>query len=117
MQWLRPTAVPPKTILPIPRQYRRLRGSHLQVSAALIVRDEAAMIGGCLESLRGHVDEIVVVDTGSADATPQIVASYGARLLHHEWNGDFSAARNRALDAVSGDWILYIDADERLVPA
>lgn len=74
------------------------------------------MIGGCLESLRGHVDEIIVVDTGSVDATPQIAASYGARLLYHSWDGDFSAARNRALDAVSGDWVLYIDADERLVP-
>ncbi|MEP9390176.1 glycosyltransferase [Mesorhizobium sp. KR9-304] len=83
----------------------------------MIVRDEAAMIPGCLESLRGHVDEVVVVDTGSVDATPQIVASFGARLLHHKWDGDFSAARNRALDAVSGDWVLYIDADERLVPA
>jgi len=89
----------------------------LRVSAALIVRDEAAFIGGCLESLRGHVDEVVVVDTGSLDATPDIVSSSGARLLHYAWNGDFSAARNCALDAVSADWVLYIDADERLVPA
>jgi hypothetical protein len=88
----------------------------LRVSAALIVRDEAAMIGGCLESLRGLVDEIVVVDTGSLDATPDIVSSSGARLLHYAWNGDFSAARNCALDAVNADWVLYIDADERLVP-
>lgn len=88
----------------------------MKVSAALIVRDEAAMLGGCLESLAGQVDEIVIVDTGSVDATPQIAASRGAHLLHHEWTGDFSAARNRALDAVSGDWVLYIDADERLVP-
>jgi len=88
----------------------------LQVSAALIVRDEAAFIGGCLESLRGHVDEVVVVDTGSVDATREIVTSHGARLLHFAWNGDFSAARNCALDAVDADWVLYIDADERLVP-
>ena len=79
------------------------------------MRDEAAMIGGCLDSLRGHVDEIVIVDTGSVDATPQIVASHDVRLIHQEWTGDFSAARNRALEAVSGDWVLYIDADERLV--
>jgi hypothetical protein len=92
------------------------RGSDLQVSAALIVRDEAAMIGGCLESLRGQVDEVVVVDTGSVDATREIVISHGARLFHFAWNGDFSAARNCALDAVSADWVLYIDADERLVP-
>ena len=72
------------------------------------------MLGGCLDSLKGQVDEIVVVDTGSVDATPQIAESYGARLLHHEWTGDFSAARNLGLDAATGDWILYIDADERL---
>ena len=66
--------------------------------------------------MRGHVDEVVVVDTGSVDATREIVTSHGARLLHYAWNGDFSAARNCALDAVSADWVLYIDADERLVP-
>jgi glycosyltransferase involved in cell wall biosynthesis len=89
---------------------------HLTISAALIVRDEATMIGGCLESLAGQVDEIVVVDTGSVDATKEIAASHGARLLHHEWTGNFAVARNRALEVVVGDWVLYIDADERLVP-
>ena len=64
----------------------------------------------------GQVDEVVVVDTGSVDATPSIAASYGARLLHFDWTEDFSAARNYALDAATGGWILYIDADERLAP-
>jgi glycosyltransferase involved in cell wall biosynthesis len=85
-----------------------------KITAALIVRDEAAVLGGCLESLRGHVDEIVAVDTGSVDETPQIAAAHGARVLHFEWIGDFAAARNFALDAATFDWILYIDADERL---
>jgi len=82
----------------------------------MIVRDEAAMLDGCLVSLSGQVDEIVVVDTGSLDDTTAIALRHGARLLHKPWTGDFSAARNRALDAATGDWILYIDADERLVP-
>lgn len=76
------------------------------------------MLGGCLDSLRGHVDEVVVVDTGSVDATPEIAKSSGAQLLFFEWTGDFAAARNCGLNAATGDWVLYIDADERLqVPA
>lgn len=78
------------------------------------MRDEAAMLGGCLDSIHNHVDEIVVVDTGSRDRTPEIAAANGARLLRYAWEGDFAAARNFALDAATGTWILYIDADERL---
>jgi tetratricopeptide (TPR) repeat protein len=88
----------------------------LRVSAALIVRNEASFLFGCLDSLEGKVDEIVVVDTGSTDGTQEIAASRGVRLLHFPWIDDFAAARNHALDAASGDWILYIDADERLDP-
>ena len=69
---------------------------------------------GCLASLDGQVDEIIVVDTGSTDDTTKIAKSYRAKLLHRPWTDDFSAARNSALEAASGDWILYIDADERL---
>jgi tetratricopeptide (TPR) repeat protein len=84
------------------------------LSAALIVRDEASVLGACLESIRPIVDEIVVVDTGSVDDSPEIAAGYGARMIHRRWNDDFSDARNAGLDAARGDWILYIDADERL---
>lgn len=85
------------------------------VSAALIVRDEEEFIEGCLASLVGHVDEIVVVDTGSRDRTIEIASRFGVNLHHFPWRNDFSAARNAALDKASGDWILYIDADERLL--
>lgn len=78
------------------------------------MRNEAAMIGGCLDSIIEHVEEIVVVDTGSHDRTPEIAAASGARVLRFEWCDDFAAARNFALDAATGAWILYIDADERL---
>ncbi len=72
------------------------------------------MLPGCLESLRDVVDDVVVVDTGSSDGTQAIASSFGARLFVRAWDGDFAAARNRALDEVDADWILYIDADERV---
>jgi glycosyltransferase involved in cell wall biosynthesis len=85
-----------------------------RVSAALIVRDESAFIADCLGSLVGNVDEIVIVDTGSRDRTIEIARQYPIKLHHFQWCDDFSAARNYAIDHASGDWILYIDADERL---
>ena len=78
------------------------------------MRNEAAFLGKCLDALDGKVDEIVVVDTGSTDNTAAIATSKGARLLHFEWIDDFAAARNCAIEAATGDWILYIDADEVL---
>jgi hypothetical protein len=86
----------------------------LTVSAAMIVRDEEKFLGGCLETVAGRVDEIVIVDTGSSDRSRAIGEAFGARIIDAPWTGDFSAARNTALDAVSSDWVLYIDADERL---
>jgi len=85
------------------------------VTATLIVRDEAAVLGPCLESVQGLVDEIVVVDTGSVDESPTIAAAFGARVVHHRWRDDFAEARNVSLDEANGQWILYIDADERVV--
>jgi tetratricopeptide (TPR) repeat protein len=82
-------------------------------SAALIVRDEARFIEGCLQSLVGKADEIVVVDTGSVDDTIEKALQFPTRLYHFAWNNDFSAARNFALEQATGEWILYIDADER----
>jgi glycosyltransferase involved in cell wall biosynthesis len=82
----------------------------------MIVRNEERYLEGCLESIRGAVDEIVIVDTGSTDGTKEIAARYGARVFDFPWTGDFSAARNEALGRCRGEWILYIDADERLGP-
>lgn len=84
------------------------------VSACLIAKNEAAFLEGCLLSLRGKVDEIVVVDTGSTDTTRDIALQHGCVLHEFAWCSDFSAARNYGLERASGDWILYIDADERL---
>jgi hypothetical protein len=91
--------------------------SRPRLSAALIVRNEERFLADCLRSLQGIADEVVVVDTGSVDATPDIARAYGASLYHYPWTGDFAAARNHGLDLCTGEWILYIDADERLLPA
>ncbi len=82
----------------------------------MIVRDEEAMLPDCLASVRGVVDEIIVVDTGSKDATPAIARKAGARVVSFTWCDDFAAARNEALRHAHGDWILQLDADERLAP-
>ena len=84
-----------------------------RLSAALIVRNESKFIEGCLASLVGRVDEIIVVDTGSIDDTFERALRFPIRLYHFPWSGDFAAARNFALEQASGDWILHIDADER----
>jgi len=70
----------------------------------------------CLASVRECADEIVVVDTGSTDATPEIAEAMGARVIRKPWTGDFSAARNCSLEAAGGDWILFLDCDEELSP-
>jgi tetratricopeptide (TPR) repeat protein len=87
----------------------------LRVSAAMIVRDEAQYLDGCLRSIVDEIDEIIVVDTGSIDATKEIARRYTSYVFDYAWAGDFAAARNYAIERASGDWILYIDADERLV--
>jgi len=87
------------------------------LSAPLIVRNEERFLPGCLQSLRDAVDEIIVVDTGSTDGTVEIAREFGARVHAFPWVDDFAAARNHALDLARGEWILYIDADERVRPA
>lgn len=86
----------------------------VKVSACLICRDEEHHLPACLDSVRSVVDEIVVIDTGSTDQTVKLAKERGARVDHYPWHDDFSAARNAALERASGDWILVIDADERL---
>jgi len=87
---------------------------HPRLSISMIVRNEERFLEGCLQSVQGVADEIVIVDTGSTDATADIARRYGARLHEITWEDDFSSARNECLSRCSGDWILYLDADERL---
>ncbi len=86
------------------------------LTLTMIVKNEERSLEDCLKSVGGVVNEIVVVDTGSTDRTIEIAESYKAKIFKFNWVNDFSAARNYALEKSSGDWILYLDADERLSP-
>ena len=85
------------------------------LSVCLIVKDEEAMLGACLESIVGVADEVVVYDTGSSDRTVEIARSMGARVVEGYWDDSFSRARNAALSLACGTWVLSLDADERLL--
>ncbi|WP_066632960.1 glycosyltransferase [Desulfolucanica intricata] len=84
------------------------------VTLTMIVKNEATNLEACLNSVNEQVDEIVIVDTGSTDDTLLIARRYTDKIYHYPWHGDFSAARNFALEKASGEWILYLDADEKL---
>lgn len=88
----------------------------MSISLCMIVKDEAATLSDCLESVRDLVDAMVVVDTGSSDRTLEIAKSAGANIFSFDWCDDFSAARNYALQQVQSEWVLVLDADEVLVP-
>lgn len=88
------------------------RGARLGL--CMIARDEEALLPGCLASVAGVVDEIVLVDTGSTDRTAELARAAGARVVERAWTGDFSAARNAALAESRADYVLVLDADERL---
>lgn len=80
----------------------------------MIVKDEEELLPHCLASVQGAVDEVIVVDTGSSDRSAEIAQQYGAVVVAFEWCDDFAAARNAGLERASGDWILFLDADEAL---
>ncbi len=86
------------------------------ISLCVITKNEQNNIARCIDSVKKHVAEIIVVDTGSADETPEIAELLGANVFHYVWADDFSATRNFALDQASGDWIVFLDADEYFEP-
>ena len=87
----------------------------MKLSLCAIALNEEVALPKCLSSVQGVVDEIVLLDTGSSDRTPEIARSFGAKVYDYKWCNDFSAARNEALKYVQGDWVLVLDADEVLV--
>ena len=87
-----------------------------RLSICMIVRDEETMLPGLLDGVAGLWDELCVVDTGSTDGTAGLLAAAGADVRALAWNDDFAAARNASLDMAGGDWILVLDADERVSP-
>jgi tetratricopeptide (TPR) repeat protein len=80
----------------------------------MIVRDEEANLSACLSSVTDLVDEVIVVDTGSADRSREVAAAHGARVFDFPWRDDFAAARNESLRHARGDWTFWLDADDRL---
>ncbi|MGA3403173.1 MAG: glycosyltransferase [Acetobacteraceae bacterium] len=85
-----------------------------RLSMCMIARDSARTLRAALDSIRPWVDEMVVVDTGSVDATPEIAAACGARVAHFPWCDDFAAARNESLRLASGDWLFWMDSDDTI---
>ncbi|MGR3301365.1 MAG: tetratricopeptide repeat-containing glycosyltransferase family 2 protein [Candidatus Scalindua sp.] len=85
------------------------------LSLCMIVKDEEKFLPTCLESVKDHVNEIIIVDTGSTDKTVEIAGKYGAKVYHHAWENSFSKARNYSLKYATSDWILILDADEEIV--
>ncbi|WP_084700837.1 glycosyltransferase [Streptacidiphilus anmyonensis] len=87
------------------------------VSLSMIVKDEAESIVEVLGDASAFCDELVVADTGSTDGTQELARAAGARVVDVPWTEDFAAARNASLDACTGDWIIWLDADDRVPPA
>jgi hypothetical protein len=85
-----------------------------RVSLCMIVKNEEANLPDCLGSVADLVDEVIVVDTGSSDGTKQVAERLGARVYEFPWVDSFAAARNESLRHATGDWVLWMDADDRL---
>jgi len=86
------------------------------LSVCLIVRNEGRLLADCLSSVQAVADQLVVVDTGSEDDTISVAQRFQAEIYHFQWCDDFAAARNFSISQARSKWILWLDADERLLP-
>ncbi|MEE8207667.1 MAG: glycosyltransferase family 2 protein, partial [Nitrosomonadaceae bacterium] len=91
-----------------------MKNNNPTLSLCMIVKNEEKFLPMCLESVKDHVDEIIIVDTGSTDSTVEIAKRYNAKIYHHAWENSFSKARNYSLKYATCDWILWLDADEEI---
>lgn len=91
-----------------------MESSKPNLSVALAVYNESDNLGACLESIKDIASEIVIVDGGSSDTTREIAKQYGAKILVEENRANFHINKQHAIDACSNDWILQLDADERV---
>ena len=89
----------------------------MKLSVCMIVRDEEPVLARCLESIRDVADEIVIVDTGSTDKTTDIARKYTDRIFFEPWKDDFAAARNVSFAHATGDYLMWLDADDVLPEA
>lgn len=88
-----------------------------KISLCMIVKDEERVLQRCLDSVKNLADEIVIADTGSADRTREIAANYTDKIYSFGWTDDFSDARNFSFSKASGDYLLWLDADDVISPA
>ncbi|MCX6150716.1 MAG: glycosyltransferase family 2 protein [Ignavibacteriales bacterium] len=94
--------------------YNRGKDYAVVLSLCMIIKNEEKYLRDCLESVKDVAEEIIIVDTGSSDKSLEIAESFDSNIFHFTWINNFSAARNFAISKCTGDWILYLDADERL---
>ena len=88
------------------------KGAEIKISACYMVKNEEENLPRSLESVKKAADEIIVVDTGSTDRTIEIARNVGAKIIETTWGDNFSTPRNMAIEAATGDWIIFLDADE-----
>jgi glycosyltransferase involved in cell wall biosynthesis len=93
---------------------RQATARTIRISLCMIVRDNERTIRACLESILPWVDEMIVVDTGSQDRTPEICRELGAKVIHFPWPDSFSGARNESLRHARGEWIFWMDSDDTI---
>lgn len=88
----------------------------MKLSLCMIVKNEEDVIERCLKSAKAFSDEIIIVDTGSTDKTKILAAKYTSKIYDFKWIDDFSAARNFSFSKASGDYIMWLDADDIITP-
>lgn len=84
------------------------------LAVVILTKNEAENIAAVIENAKACTGEILVIDSGSTDETVELAEKFGAKVFYRAWDGDFAAQRNFALDKTAADFVLYLDADERL---
>lgn len=87
----------------------------MPISLCMIVKNEEKNLGNCLSKITKHINDIVIVDTGSTDKTKNIAKKYTSKVYDFVWCDDFSKARNFSISKASNDWVLILDADEEII--
>ncbi len=96
-------------------KFKAKKSAAVKISACYMVKNAAQDLARSLESLAKYVNEIIVVDTGSTDSTVEVAKKFGAKVFHEQWQDDFSTPRNVAIREATGDWIVFLDADEYFI--
>lgn len=117
--WMACRATPPSpTLEAVAGRLPPLVGARRQTIAAVILtKNEAARISRCLDAVAGWVDQIIVVDGESTDGTPDLCRQAGAQVIMHRFDGSFAQERNLGTAQATADWVLQLDADDRVTPA